>query len=170
MKKEGLVDELDFEHTFFLQFFIDICFTVLCQLLPFINMNQPQVYICPLPLEPPSHLPPIPSLQVVTEHQVELPVSYSKFPLAVCFTYGNEYVSMMFFSSSSHPLLPPLCPQVYCLSASSLLPCRQVYQHHLSRFHIYVLLYNICLSLSDLLHSLQQALASSTSLVLTQMC
>ena len=72
--------------------------------------------------------------------------------------------------NSSHPLLPPLCPQVYSLSASSLLPCKYVHQHHLSRFHIYVLIYNICLSLSDLLHSLQQALASSTSLGLTQMC
>ena len=42
-------------------------------------------YISPLPFKPPSHAP-ILSLQVVTEHQAELPVLYSTFPLAVCFT------------------------------------------------------------------------------------
>ena len=28
---------------------------------PYINMNQPQVHICSLPLEPPSYLPPYPA-------------------------------------------------------------------------------------------------------------
>ena len=37
-----------------------------------------------LNLPPTSH--PIPPLQAVTEHQVELPVSYRKFPLAIYFT------------------------------------------------------------------------------------
>ena len=36
----------------------DNCFTILCWFLPDINMSQPQVYICLLPLKPPSHLPP----------------------------------------------------------------------------------------------------------------
>ena len=36
----------------------DNCFTVLSWFLSYINMNQPQVYLCPLPLEPPFHLPP----------------------------------------------------------------------------------------------------------------
>ena len=31
------------------------CFTILWWFLPFINMNQPLVYICPLPLEPSSN-------------------------------------------------------------------------------------------------------------------
>ena len=39
----------------------DICFTMLCWFLPHINMNQPQVYLCHFPLEPPSHLPPHPT-------------------------------------------------------------------------------------------------------------
>ena len=33
----------------------DNCFTMLCWFLPFNNVSQPQVYTCPLPLEPPSH-------------------------------------------------------------------------------------------------------------------
>ena len=39
-----------------------------------------------------------------------------------------------------------------------------------SRFHIYVLIHNICFSLSDLLHSVQQTLYSSTLLQMTQSC
>jgi len=39
----------------------DNCFTTLCWPLPYINMNQPQVHMCLLPLEPPSHLPPHPT-------------------------------------------------------------------------------------------------------------
>ena len=54
-----------------------------------------------LPL--PSH--PIPPLQVVTEHQSELPESYGKFLLAVYFTYGSVYVSMQLF-----PFVPPSPP------------------------------------------------------------
>ena len=61
-------------------------------------MNQ--LYICytysPLS-ESPSHPTPIPSLQVITEHQAELPVLYRRFPLAICFT---------------HVLVVQLCPTV----------------------------------------------------------
>ena len=32
------------------------CFTILCWFLPYINMNQSQVYILPLPIEPPCYL------------------------------------------------------------------------------------------------------------------
>ena len=37
------------------------CFTEFCCFLSNLNMNQPQVYIYPLPLDPPSYLPPHPS-------------------------------------------------------------------------------------------------------------
>ena len=35
----------------------DNYFTILWWSLPHINMNQPQAYMCPLPTEPPCHLP-----------------------------------------------------------------------------------------------------------------
>ena len=40
-------------------------------------------------------LPPLPTLllQVLTEHQAELPVSYGSFPLAIYFTHDNAYMS-----------------------------------------------------------------------------
>ena len=34
---------------------------ILWWLLPYININQPQVYICPFPLKPPSLFPPHPT-------------------------------------------------------------------------------------------------------------
>ena len=39
---------------------------------------------------PPSH--PNPPLQAVSKHWVGLPVTHSKFPLAIYFTYSNVYV------------------------------------------------------------------------------
>ena len=94
---------------------MDNCFTVLCWFLPYINMNQSQVYICPLPFEPPSHLPPISPLCVITEHWFALPESYSKFPLAICFTYGSVYVSMLL-----SPFVPPSLSLTLCLKVCSL--------------------------------------------------
>ena len=39
----------------------DNYFTILCWFISYINMKQPQVYTCPLSLEPPCHLPPHPT-------------------------------------------------------------------------------------------------------------
>ena len=50
------------------------------------------IYICLLPLEPPSHHPP---LYIVPEPRVELLASYLKFPLAVYFIHVGIYVSML---------------------------------------------------------------------------
>ena len=47
------------------------------------------------------------------------------------------------------------------------LPCKKVHQYHFPRFHIYALVYDICLSLSDLVQSVSKALDSSTSVKLT---
>ena len=93
----------------------DNCFTILCWFLPYICMNQPWVYICPVLLKLPPISHPVPSPQVVTEHWVELPVSHSKFPLALYFTYGNNvYVSMLLSqlipASSSSSLSTTLFP------------------------------------------------------------
>ena len=44
--------------------------------------------MCPLLLEPPSHLLLFPTPVGCYRGQFEFPESYSKFPLAICFTYG----------------------------------------------------------------------------------
>ena len=46
-----------------------------------------------LDLPPTAH--PFPPFQVVIDYQAELPVLHSSFPLAIYFTYGNIYVSML---------------------------------------------------------------------------
>ena len=47
----------------------------------------------------------IPPLQVVTEHQAKLLAPlYGDFPLAICFTYSNAYISMLL--SQFIPLSP----------------------------------------------------------------
>ena len=55
---------LHWEYRVFKKFFLlhGICFTILCWFLPYINISQPQVYICPLPPGPPCQLPPHPTL------------------------------------------------------------------------------------------------------------
>ena len=53
-------------------------------------------------------LPPhaIPPIQVITEHRAELPLLYGRFPLAICFTHGSVYMSILI----SQFILPPPPP------------------------------------------------------------
>ena len=58
-------------------------------------------------MSPPFHLPPHPTLQPVTDPLFEFPESYSKFPLAICFTRG---IANFCYPLHASPLLPPLLP------------------------------------------------------------
>ena len=120
-------------------------------------------YIYPLPFETPSHLLPLhPTLvgwyrvswaiqQIPVEF--DFPEPYRKFPPAMYFTYGNIifHVTLSIHLTLSSPF--PMSISLFSMSVSSLLPCKEVLQYHSSRFRIYVLAYDIYLSLSDLLHS-----------------
>ena len=106
---------------------------MLCWFLLYINMNQPQVYICPLTLEPPT---PSHSSRLSQSTGFELPASYSKFPLAIYITCGNLYVSMLL--SQFVPATPSHAVFISLFSVSPLMPCKQVDQYHLSRVYIYV--------------------------------
>ena len=53
----------------------------------------------------------------------------------------------------SRPFLPLLCPQV-SVSATPSLPCEQAHQYHLSRFHTYVLIHDIWVSLTQMAKTL----------------
>ena len=64
--------------------------------LPYMVMNQPQMYMCSpswTPLLPPSPSHPSGSSQYTSP---EHPVSCIKPGLAICFTYDNIHVSMLF--------------------------------------------------------------------------
>ena len=77
-------------------------FTILEWFLPYISMNQPQAHMFVTLLNPllcPS--PPHPS-SLSQSTSFGFPVSYIKLPLAVCFTYDNVYVSVLFFQSKGN--------------------------------------------------------------------
>ena len=80
-------------------------FAVLCWFLPYISMGQPQVYTCPLPLEPPSHLPPHPTPLGGHSAPGWAPCTLQQLPTGCPFhTWG----CMCFLAtlSLSRPLLP----------------------------------------------------------------
>ena len=121
-------------------------------------MNQLYVYIYP---HIPSllHLPPtlpIPPLWVVTKHRADLPVLCSCFPLAIYFTFGSVYTSMLLSHFVPAYASPSPCPQVHSLHLHLYsCPAHRFMRNIFSffRFHMYVFAYGICFSLSDLLHS-----------------
>ena len=93
------------------------------------------VHVFPIlnPLPPPSpSYPPGSSQGTSPEH----PVSCIKPRLAICFTYDNKHVSMLFSQ-----IIPPWLSLI------------QGYHYHLSKFHIYALVYCIGVLLSGSLHS-----------------
>ena len=123
-----------------------------CQFLLYNEVNQLYVYLYPLPLGPPSH-PSIPPIQFITEHRAELPVLYSRFPLASCFTHGSVFMSNLISQYIPFSPSPAVSTCPFSTSTSLFLPYKQVHLYHFSRFHIYALIYEICFSLSGLLHS-----------------
>ena len=70
---------------------------------------------------PPSHLPPLKVVAVRT--LVELPVSYSNFPLAIYFTFGGTYVSMLLSQLVPPSPFPSVSTSVLSMSVSLFLPC-----------------------------------------------
>ena len=96
------------------------------------------VHVFPIPNALPTSLP-IPSLWVIPEH----PVSCIEPGLAIHFTCNNLHVSIPF----SHIILPSPSPReskrLFYTSVSLLLSHIQDYHYHLSKFHIYALVYYI---------------------------
>ena len=69
-----------------LQYCADFCHTTMW-------IGHKYTYVSSFLNLPPN--PPLSSFQVAIECLVELPASYSKFPLPICFTYGNVYASLL---------------------------------------------------------------------------
>ena len=145
-------DSLFFFFNFYF-YFILLYNTVL--VLPYIDMNQPRVYMSSQSWTP--LRPPIPyhlsgsSLCTSPKH----PVSCIEHRLAIRFLHDSIHVSVPF----SQIILPSPSPSPseskspFYTSVSLLLSHIQGYHYHLSKFHIYVLVYCIGVFLSGLLHS-----------------
>ena len=125
-----------------------------CQLLLYSIVNQLYIYTYILSLL--SLSTAIPPLQVITEHRAELPVLYSSFPLAIYFTHGHVHMPVL-LSQFVTPSLPTLCSQVRSLHLH-LYSCsanKFISTIFLDFIYIYMLIYNICFSLSNLLQSIR---------------
>ena len=107
--------------------------------LLYTSMNQPQVYICPLPLEPPFHFPP--RLTPLGCHRVLTLSSLchrADFHWLSHFTFGYVYVSVLlsqftitspFSVSSPHlpwPQVTSLCISTAALQIGSSVPSFQI--------------------------------------------
>ena len=92
---------------------------------------------------------------------------YSRFLLVIYSIHSSVYMSIPIsqFITPPPPHFPPLVSiRLFSTSVSLFLPCKPVHLYHFSRLHIYAIIYGICFSLSDLLHSVWQSLGPSTSL------
>ena len=112
------------------------------------------VHVFPILNPPPTSLP-IPFVWVIPVHQPWTPsgVSCIEPALVIHFTYDNIHVLRPFSQ-----IIPPSCSpteskKLFYTSLSLLLSRIQGYRYHLSKFHIYVLVYCMGVFLSDLLHS-----------------
>ena len=124
-----------------------------CSGFAYIDMNPPRVYMCSpswIPFPPPSPSHPSGSSQCTS---LEHPVLCIEPGLAIRFTCDNIYVSTPF----SHIIPPSPSPaeskRLFYTSVSLLLFRIWGYHYHLSKFHIYVLVYCVGVFLSGLLHS-----------------
>ena len=83
----------------------------------------------------------------------ECPVSCIELGLVICFTYGNIHVSMLFAQVIPPSPSPTESKSLFFISVSLLLSCIDGHYYHLSKVHIYALVYCIGVLLSDLLRS-----------------
>ena len=121
--------------------------------LPNIEMNPPQVYMCSpswtlLPPLSPYH--PSGSSQCTSPKH---PVSCIEPGLATHCIYDIICISMPFSQIIPPSPSPPESKRLFYTSMSLFLSRIQGYCYHLSKFHIYALVYCIGVFLSGLLHS-----------------
>ena len=131
------------------------CFTMVCQFLLYNKVYQLYIYIYPhisslLCILLTLHIPP---LQVDTEHQADLPELCGCFPL-LSILHLVVYICPCHSLTSSRLTRPPprvLKPILYVCVFIPVLPLGTS-EPFFFLFHIYVLAYGICFSLSYLLH------------------
>ena len=108
------------------------------------------VHVFPILNPLPTSLP-IPSLRVILVYQPQ--GSCIEPGLAIHFLYDIIHVSMKFPQITPTSPSPTESKRVFYTSVSLLLSHIQGYRYHLSKFHIYALVYCIGVFLSGLLHS-----------------
>ena len=121
-----------------------------------------------IPISPPSCVSLPPSLSQRTKLTS---LCYAAASLWLSILHLVVYICPCHSLTSSQLTLSPLrvLKSILCICIFiPVLPLGSSEPLFLFRFHIYVLAYSICFSLSDLLHSVWQALSPTTSLQITQ--
>ena len=138
---------------YFFKFYFIFKLYIIVLVLPNIKMNPPQVYMCSPSwtlLPPPSpHHPSGLSQCTSPKH----PVSCIEPGLATRFIHDIMHVSVPFSQIIPPSPSPTESKRLFYTSVSLLLSRTQGYCYHLSKFHIYALVYCIGVFLSGLLHS-----------------
>ena len=138
--------------SFFLIYFIFKLYNIVL-VLPYIEMNPPQVYMCSpswIPLPPPSPYHPPGSSQCTSP---EHPVSCIEPGLAIHFTYDIIHASMPFSQIIPPSPSPTESKRLLYTSVSLLLSPIQGHRYHSSKLHIYVSAYCTGVFPSGPLHS-----------------
>ena len=120
-----------------------------CHVLTWISHGYTCVPPSQIPFPHPSPLYPS-GLSQSTDF--ECPTSCIKLALVIYFPYSNIYVSRLFSQVIPPSPSPTQSKSLFFTSVSLLLPCIQDRHYHLSKSHIYALIYCICIALSDFLH------------------
>ena len=147
---------MNFSFFFFLNFYfyyILLYNTIL--VLPYIDMNPPRVYMSSESWT--RILPPSPYQLSASSPCTKHPISCIKHRLVIRFLHDRIHASMPFSLIILPSPSPSPCPSEskspFYTSVSLLLSRIQGYRDHLSKFHIYVLVYCIGVFLSGLFHS-----------------
>ena len=85
-------------------------------------MNQLNVYIYPLPIEPSSPKPP--SHLSRLSQSAELPVLYNSFPLAIYFTHDSVYMLMLLSQFAPPSPSAAMSTSPFSTSVSPFLSCK----------------------------------------------
>ena len=136
----------------FVYFFLIFLYNTVL-VLPYIDMNPPQVYMHSqtwTPLPPPSLYHLSGSSQCTSPKH---PVSCITPRWEIHFLHDSIHVSMPFSQIIPPSPSPTESKSLFYTSVSLLLSHIHGYHYHLSKFHIYVLVYCIDVFLSGLLHS-----------------
>ena len=115
-------------------------------------MNQPWIYMCSpswSPLPPPSLPGSSGSSQCTSPEHLSHASNLGLWSVSPLKIYMFRWCSL----KTSHPRLLPQNPSLFCTSVSLFLFCILGNRYHLSKFHIYALVYCNGLYLSVLLHS-----------------
>ena len=100
------------------------------------------LHVFPILILPPTSLP-IPSLWVFPVHQPRALVSCIQPGLVIYFTLDNIHVLMLFSLNLPPSPSPTESKSLFYTSVSLFLFCIWGYRYHLSKFHVYALVYCI---------------------------